>query len=377
MYPEILEQYWLRRACRTLEIEDPREALQALEPEIMALSDLFTVKRAPGFAGYADDPRRRLAYALFYLPQTFTRIAFILEECVAAGWRPTAGRPLRVLDLGAGLGAAGFAAAQSLEQPLHLCVTDTSAQSLDVLGESFQVARDHLWPEAQLETRTVNLLHALRDQDEPWDLILCSFALNEALETTGETGASEWIERALAHLAPGGLFVLCEPAAEQTSARVEQLRDHVAAAGLGRIVAPCPHHQPCPLLREGRVYCHEVRRWTPPASLSYLNQRLARFVQYLKFSFLAVCRAPVDTAVPDAARARLVAPITEETGKLITRGCASDGAVYTYEVLTRHLTREDRDAARAVERGSRVTWGDLQPLRNGALRAGKLPDLNR
>lgn len=373
MYPEVLEQYWLRRACRTLEIEDPREALQALEPEITALSDLFTVKRAAGFAGYADDARRRMAYALFYLPQTFTRLTFILEECRDLGWKPPAGRPARVLDLGAGLGAAGFAAARLLDQPLHLCATDTSAHSLDVLRESFQATRDALWPRAELETRTVSLLHALRDQDEPWDLILCSFALNEALEAAGEAGAGEWMDRALTRLAPDGLFVLCEPAAESTSGRVEQLRDRVAAAGRAHVLAPCPHLLPCPLRREGRVYCHEVRRWTPPPSLAYLNQRLARFVQYLKFSFLAVRASAPEATARDAARARLVAPITEETGKLITRGCACDGEVHTYEVLTRHLTREERDASRDLERGTRVAWGELHPLRNGALRADALP----
>ena len=47
----------------------------------------------------------------------------------------------------------------------------------------------------------------------------------------------------------------------------------------------------------------------------------------------------------------------------ITRG-AVQGALEAY-------------AKRPAKRGSRVTWGDLQPLRNGALRAGKLPDLNR
>lgn len=373
MYPEVLEQFWLRRACRTLEIDDPREALQALEPEILALSELFTVKRDAGFAGYADDARRRMAYALFYLPQTFTRIAMILDECATAGWKMPANRTVRMLDLGAGLGAAGFAAAMRCEASLLLCATDTSVQSLDVLRESFHAALESLWPKAALETRTTSLLHALREGDDTWDVITCSFALNEALETAGEAGASDWLDLVLARLAPGGLFVLCEPASESTSGRVELLRDHIAGQPGLRIVAPCLHQLPCPLLREGRVYCHEVRRWTPPASLAYLNQRLARHVHYLKFSFLAIARASSDAVPPDPTRCRLVAPITEETGKLTTRGCAADGQVYSYEVLTRNLTRDEKDASREIERGSRVTWGELQPLRNGAMRAGGLP----
>lgn len=373
MYPEALEQVWLRRACGALGIDDPRDALQRLEPDIERLSDLFTTGRAPGFDRYADSPRMLLAYALFFLPQTFARVAMILDECRGTGWAPTTGRALRVLDLGAGLGAAGFAAVDALRQPADLLAVDQSTESLALLREAFAAVQPALWPQATLDTRAANLLHAFRDNDDAWDLVLCGFALNEAADAENDGTAVEWLRLAIGRLAPGGLLVLCEPASDATSSRLERLRDVVAAEGRARILAPCPHHRSCPLLREGKVYCHEVRRWAPPSSLAYLNQRLARSVQFLKFSFLALAREPAPAQEGDASRARLVAPVTEQNGKLVTRGCAADGEVHTYEVLTRHLTRDERDRARAIERGTRVAWGPLKPLGNSALRADALP----
>lgn len=368
-YPASLENFWLARAATARRTENHADLLDQLRPEVARLSDLFTVARPAGFARYGDDADTQLAYGLFFFPQTYVRTRLVLDECRAGGrWTPPADRPVRILDLGAGLGAGLISLAHALaDLPLTLTALDHSAGSLATLQELFQ-------HQAQpVETRAGHLLQAL-PETESWDLILCSFALNEAVEGAAGADLPAWTRRLLQRLNPGGLLLIIEPALDVAAERLEALRDGLAAERHGCIIGPCLHHQPCPLRREGRSMCHEVRRWQMPESVAYLNRHLFRDLQVLKFCFLAVTRANRPDEVSDPACARLIAPVDEQNGKCVTRGCAADGQAHGYEVLNRHLTREARAALAATERGTRVRWPELKPVSQGrTLRAAGPP----
>lgn len=372
MYPDLLEQYWIQRACRTLGTSQPAHALQQMVPAIAKLSDMFTTERPGEFGRYGNDEQAQLAYGLFFFPQTFMRISFLFQE-LSAACVPPAGSPLRMLDLGAGLGAATCAAAAALsDRRVQIRAVDHAVGSLRILEDIFEKARPALWPQAALSTDATGFNQPPR-ADEGLDLILVSFALNEAMQDQPDEAVEEWASRLLRALRPGGVLLLCEPALRVTSERLERLRDRMAARHPVRILGPCPHHRPCPLLRQGRVWCHEVRRWEVPASLAFLNSALHREVNVVKFSFLALAREPAPPPNPTAARARLVAAFTEENGKFTTRGCAADGEVHAYEILARHLDKSQRAMIHGLERGARITWPELKPLGNGALRAAGLP----
>ena len=369
LYPPELEQYWIQRAARLLDCPSPADALDRIRPVVARLSDLFTIARPGDFARYGNDAEAQLAYGLFFFPQTYARTRMVLQECRnAQRWVPPADRPLRILDLGAGLGAGLLAAIRELEG------YDLSLRALDHATGSLATLREILEQQGRTaETREGQLLAPL-PEGECWDLILCSFALNEALEGTPDCDVPAWIRSLIQHLHPGGLLVILEPALDAAAERMETLRDLVAQEGHGRIVAPCLHHLPCPLRQEKRGYCHEVRRWDPPESVAYLNRHLFRDLQVLKFCLLAITRVERPAPAPDPACTRLVAPVDLQNGKLVTRGCASDGRLYTYELLTRHLSRAERDEVAATERGSRVRWPGLQALKDGrTLRASGPP----
>ncbi|MCS7313429.1 MAG: methyltransferase domain-containing protein [Acidobacteria bacterium] len=370
-YPPWLEHWWVKAAARQLGRPDIAACLRELEREVQRLSDLFTVERSPGFSDYAQDERLLLAYGLFFFPQTFIRIQFPLIEAVAwRGWAPPSDRPMRVLDLGAGPGAAGLAVATLLEK-----VTESSAIEVTALDRAptalgfFQAIVGDLsayWP----RTRWTFRVGDLRDPptwgvplDTPWDLIVVSFALGEAFYGQTDTRVYAWLRHVLRYLSPQGLLVITEPALRETSERLERLRDAVARAGWPFIWGPCLHHRPCPLLAEGCFWCHEVRRWTVPPSLADLNRRLYRMIQVLKFSFLTL-----SPQVPPALPAgpmwfRLIAPMAEMKGKFQTVGCASDGQKYTYEILRRHLDADGIARLRRIERGHILCVQDLQPVR--------------
>lgn len=381
-YPVNLERWWIARVCQELEDVHPARAIAKLEPFTSRLSDLFTTDRATGFAAYADDPRALLAYGLFFFPQTFTRMRCILRECTAGGRALAAAGPgpLRVLDLGAGLGAASLALASltgrppANARPISLLAVDRSEASLTVMRELFGSLRPALWPAAELTTAVGTLLALPPAAAGPWDVILCSFALNEALEGGPAGAAEEWLQHTIDHLAPGGTLVLCEPALRQTAERIERLRDSAAASGRFRILGPCLHQAPCPLRQKGEAWCHEVRRWKAPPSLHFLNRHLFRSVQFLKFSFLALSREAPPAAEADSARARLVAPMNAQKGRFTTWGCAADGQIHPYEVQTRGLSSAAKKELAETERGSRLRWPDVRVLGDGAtLRAAAAP----
>lgn len=373
-YPDWIESWWMQRAAAHFATENHDEIVERLRAAVARLSDLFTSERPAIIPDYAGDETARAAYGLFFFPQTFARTLWILDECFnRVGHRfqeHTALSSYRLLDLGCGAGAAGFAALSFFHRfSWRWCAVDRSAANLADLQALLTFGRSHL-PKVTLELREGDLLDVAGVGHELWDLILISFALNEAAaqdEARALAALDGWLER----LAPNGVMVISEPASQAASERLERYRDKIAANRRLRILAPCLHAKPCPMLAEGLRWCHDVRTWAPPPCAEQINRKLYRSLSHLKYSFLALAKEPPVPVVTEGspARARLVAPIAHERGKLVTRGCAEDGRLYTYEILTRHLSGDARGTALRLERGDRVVFSDIEALRDDILRA--------
>jgi ribosomal protein RSM22 (predicted rRNA methylase) len=388
-YPELLERFW-REEARVLwgDVSDD-ELVERVRPLVQALSDRFTVDRARAPELYGDDPALRVAYGLFFFPQTFARAQLALREC----WRPPGGdAPVRILDIGAGTGAAGFAALHLLgSRPAFLRAVDRAARALESLRAAAAACRE-LWPQAVIEVARSDAAEISTEtgRDTVYDVILCSFALSEIADQHARFDPMVWTRTLLSWLSPDGLLLILEPALKSCAERLEVMRDRVAMEGWGRIVGPCMHHAPCPLRAEGRFWCHEVRRWRPPPLAEKINRTLFRDLPNLKFSFLALRRAtdpsasatmPADARSPsgegaDDQRARLVAPVVEQRGKFLTRGCFADGRLREIELLTRHLRADARAAVDALERGSRVHIEIDRQLGNGGWRATSVVEID-
>lgn len=364
-YPAELEAFWLREARAVWGALPEASVIERSRVRVQELSDRFTIDRRRAPEPYGDDPEARAAYGLFFFPQTFARTQLVLREC---GWPPPGNTPVRALDLGAGTGAACFAALAMLgARPARLCAVDRSAGALETLGRIAADCRAR-WPGAEVATTQSDLTdHS--DPADPCDLILCSFALNELAERDPAFDAPAWIRGRLNHLAPNGLLVVIEPALKSCAERIEALRDRVAAEGWGRIIGPCPHHEPCPMRAEGRFWCHEVRRWNPPPIAEKINRLLFRDLPNLKFSFLALKKeAPLRDEFRNLNRGRLVAPLTPQRGKFITRICFADGRLRDVELLARHTDADTRERLRQCERGSRVLVDPERELGDGTVR---------
>lgn len=382
MYPEWLEDWWIDRACRELGVPRLEDGASLIERKIRQLSDLFTTAREPRFGEYTRDPLLLLAYGLFFFPQTFARARFPLREAISArGWRPPADRPVRMLDLGAGLGGATFSAAAFLADrssvlneslhPVEATAVDASPESLRLLIEIGRAAaKKH--PMLKFHTKTGDLRAWLSQQPpgEQWDLIQASFSLGEAFFEQPAEALMPWIDDAMRRLAPEGLLLILEPALRETSERLEKLRDMVSDTGLARIWGPCLHDRPCPLLRNGHYWCHEARSWPTPQSLGFLNRHLFRSIRDLKFSYLLLGRRPPNNppAADPAFVARMVTPMTAVKGKLIWGGCAGDGERHEYEIQTRDISRAEQRDIEATERGDIIEVREPHRLGDGAYR---------
>jgi ribosomal protein RSM22 (predicted rRNA methylase) len=380
-YPEALEVWWLSCAARLVADEAATEEARwsVLAAALARLCEGFTSDRAAGLAGYAARDDDLAAYGLFYFPQSYVRMRLLLAETEARGAAATVDRPLRVLDLGAGLGAAtaaaaAHAAATRPDAAVEIVAVDRAPAALALLRAWFGDLAPALFPCARLETRAADAASPTAAEAGPWDLVLASMTVNEIFEHRTEADLRAWAEDLLERLAPDGRLIICEPGTPASARRLQTLRDAWAAEGSVTVLAPCPHHAPCPMLVDPGAWCHDVRRWNAPASAWRINRHTHLALDVLRFSLLAVEKTPraaeaaeATEAAPDAAR--LVAPPFATAGRIVFRGCAANGALETYETLTRALSREARQELAALERGDRVRWTLERRLGDGRWRA--------
>ena len=375
---DIIENFWLARARSLTGEAETEAALDKLRPAVQHLSDLFTTERpAAGFPDYAATPELLVAYGLFFFPQSYVRARIALEQAVRfRGWHPAAGqggaaeRVLRVLDLGSGAGPCGLAAATVLRElapgsPVALTALDHSNAALASLRELAQAGQG-----VSVETRVVNLR---RIAEKPGgvpvlsgaaDVIIVGFAANELFGGDG-TALREWMASLRPCLAPGGLLVVLEPALRETALPLQRAADSLTAEGVFHRWAPDLGDAPFPLSGDGKFHPHEVRRWSPPESLQFLNRTLYRETGVLKFAYTAL---GVDAPAPlpeEPLALRLVSPLEVLKGRVVCSVVTAEGRRFSVEIPTRALSKSKvKTFAATFERGDvfGVQSGALVPL---------------
>ncbi|MBQ9693616.1 MAG: hypothetical protein IJV69_02540, partial [Kiritimatiellae bacterium] len=127
---ERLETWGLQRC--------PLTELSRLEPLAARFIASFTSERPETFQVYLDDPEMLTTYALVFAPQTYVRVVEALRGLLAR-LPDFPNRPLRVLDLGSGIGSAALAATDFLTQqtgmPPEVTCVDWSEAALQAVHE--------------------------------------------------------------------------------------------------------------------------------------------------------------------------------------------------------------------------------------------------
>jgi hypothetical protein len=287
---------------------------------------------------YLADPELRRQYEAEIAPRTEAALARVFAEL---GPRPGF---RRVLDLGAGTGAAGRAVRAWLGGGVEIVGVDrVPGAAVDVVADLRRPGRP-----PGVEGR--------------FELIVAAHLLNE-LGLAADAGAGRvlgWCRELLAEAAADGapaLLVLVEPAPRATSRALLDVRDRLVAAGL-HVVAPCLWQGPCPALARPRDFCH--------ASADWEAQRRGR--SRVDFSYLVLCAR----GRPErrAGLFRIVSDPMIEKGRRKLVGCGPAGR----HALVR-LDRDRSEANRAFEGAARgdvveIAGAPLAPAGDG-LRVGR------
>ena len=305
--------------------------------------------------------------------------AAAVRELVACGALETGGsEPLRVLDLGAGLGATTWGLARALEavgssRPIDATLIDPDAQALDV---AMAIVRARAARGGRVDLRVRTVAQPVTADFAPggarFDVVLVGQLLSE-LDVGVPDDARVARHTDLIHgwldtrLDKRGALVVVEPALRDRTRHLHRVRDALLARGAS-VFAPCLHGAPCPALALESDWCHEDLDVDLPGWLVPVAKAAGLRHQGLTFSYL-VLRAPASggdrlvnhlvVAPPGAARVRLVSNIVRTKGKREAFLCGefagqADGRA--------RAVRLDRDASPTNAAWPELRRGDLVVL---------------
>lgn len=210
-----------------------------------------------------------LAYVATRLPATTgaARMAMERVEELIEGFLP-----VTQLDLGAGPGAAAWAAA-TVWPSIRAVVLRERDEAMIRVGEQLANGSFEGWTWQQADAR---------DGFGAADLVTATYAL-------GELDGAEARDIAVrAWGATTGCLVIVEPGTPVGFALIRDLRDHLIRRG-ATLVAPCPNTDACPIA--GDDWCHFAAR----VSRSALHRQLkggTLSYEDEKFSYVAFARRP-------------------------------------------------------------------------------------
>jgi ribosomal protein RSM22 (predicted rRNA methylase) len=303
----------------------PRGEL-ALRAERM--SGLYREKA--GSAVAVRDAADALAYAITRSPATYGAVRNVLGHLAE---RNSAFRPTTLLDLGSGAGAASWAVCDAWPGIKSIIQVDCNLP-LQELNE--KLARNAGCGALRAARRvTADVTRGL--DAEPADLVMLSYMLAEMTEAQIQAVLGRAWESCT------GEMVIVEPGTPVGYGKILAARRFVLENG-GRILAPCPHEQACPLIAPD--WCHFAQRVersrdhriVKGAELPYEDEKFS-YVVGVREALFAGARSGRILARPEVDRAAI-------TVKL----CKVDGSAGRVSV-----PRRDKDEYR---RAKRREWGN-------------------
>lgn len=243
-----------------------------------ALTERYRGERTGG--PLVRTPVEAAAYAAARLPATFA-------AALAAMRAVPDFRPGSMLDVGAGSGAATWAATARWPSIVDCKLLDSDEKMLTV-GRQLRAA-DPRRPTGEWNWRTADIGAA---QFETHDLVVAGYALGE-LDRDRRSAAVQAMWAATT-----GVLLIVEPGTPAGFAVIRELRDTLIGAG-ATLTAPCPHERQCPMsagaaaarTATGNDWCHfsarvqrsALHRQVKGAELSYEDEKFS----YVAFTRLA------------------------------------------------------------------------------------------
>lgn len=337
-----------------------------LARRVVELSDLYTTGRQ-AIADESATGEHLLAKVFYFLVSDASKPVMVLRELAArypSLVMAQSDQTLRVCDAGAGVGATAVG--------LLLALDASRIGAVEITGIDGHARSLEVWPivaekaaaiaGVRLASRPVvrNLMEPVNHATPP-HLFIAQALMNELFPTSGADGETKDAVRRradwLAAQVGGGLGVILEPALHETTRPLHAMRDELLSRGGWRVLAPCPHAKPCPMLTSQRDWCHEVRLFDPMPRVAEVQNITHRRDSRTKFSFVAMTREEQASASDVAASnltGRLVSDALNSKGKMERYLCNADGKIVQLRLLDRDRNDTNRVLADAP-RGTMVT----------------------
>ena len=347
----------------------PHTSTARLAEGIREISRLYTSERDP--AGGVGEGRLSLAARLmFFTIADLPKLAFPLAELSRR--IPASPGPLRILDLGAGCGAQTVGLLAMLDRPgagrpIRIDALDHDGAALEILADLAGEVREQLGIGLAAEIHTSILdLARYGPPGQGYDLIVAGSLLNEL------PGPRQLplVRHLLGALEPRGLLLVLEPALRQTARPLHQLRDALTADPDGpRVLAPCTHQGPCPMLNDPGDWCHERRPWDPPPGIRALASASGIRRHDLRWSYLSLAVEPDPGEGPPW---RVVSDPLVSKGKLELFLCGPGGRLRAVR-LNRDRSPGNRPFQR-LRRGH-LAWLESYEVEGGRIRIGRATEV--
>lgn len=356
--------------------------------DVPALAEsVVRVSRAYNTEGHdaASVPRADAlaARTLFYFPRDVAKGWGATRELAAAGLA-SGTSALRVLDLGAGIGAMTWGLAHALAE------TPGSARAIDAVlldadADALAIAREIAGARGEVAGVKVSI-RAERQiapfsasiAGGPFDVVIAGQLLSELdreLEPAERLAKHVRLVRSwLAATTEHGALVIVEPALRDRTRHLHALRAELLAARHATVFAPCLHAEACPMLAREQDWCAEDRAIDLPAWLVPVARAAGLRWEGSTFSYLVLRkdeRSLAELTRSHAARFRVVSDAIVTKGKserflcgVAERGGATAIGKLRVTRLDRHETPENA-AWNDLARGDLVAFDPAPSLREG------------
>ncbi|NOT60588.1 MAG: rRNA methyltransferase [Acidobacteria bacterium] len=307
----------LRQAYESVLSETPVRALTEAAERLS-----LRYRQVEAASVYIQTDAERLAYLAMRLPATYAAAHRVFSELQQ---RVPSLAPRSLLDLGAGSGAATWAA-QEVFSDLQQCTLFEQDRALIALGQRLA---SH-WQKAHWQVTDLRQNGLLPTHD----VVIASYSL-------GELAEAQAVQVALrAWQAVAQALVLIEPGTMRGFGLLRKLRDALIAQG-AHLFAPCPHAQACPLTSDD--WCHFAARVERTALQRRLKAGALNYEDE-KFAYLIFTREPHQRAT-----SRVLRHPQRQAGLTQLQLCTPDG------LQSASINKRDKEAWR---RARKTAWGD-------------------
>lgn len=271
-----------------------------LQKAALRLSERYRDSKRSG-QPLLSDRTEAAAYAITRMPATYGAVYSALNWAM----EHTDCQPRTLLDVGAGTGAATWAAHEQF--PLEQIICMEKESSMKAQGQALMAG-------TELEKAQWISGDVTSSLEQKADLVIASYVLNEVSPAQRPSAVQRLWD------ATEQLLLLVEPGTPAGFEQLRSIRQQLLSLG-ANMVAPCPHREICPIT--GDDWCHFSCR-VPRSRLH--RQLKGGEVPYEdeKFAYLLVSRQPASPCQARVLRHPLI-----ETGRVTMELCSVDGKTKT------------------------------------------------